>query len=52
MTTLANITPASMNVVGPYSPWPRRPNRRRFYGWAGAISGAAVFVHCVVPMIA
>lgn len=45
--------PTVPNVVGPYSPWPRKPRRiGPKTATIGAIGSLAVFVHCVVPMIA
>jgi hypothetical protein len=44
-----------MNVVGPYSEWPRpRPRRRarKVTLMASAAGAAAVFVHCAAPLLA
>lgn len=44
------------DVIGPFSPWPRK--RRRFGTrvraiiYAGAAAGAGVLAHCVVPLVA
>lgn len=41
------------DVIGPYSAWPRQPQRR----WkkpalaVSAILTAAVFAHCILPMM-
>lgn len=42
------------DIIGPYSAWPRKPRRRlrRPIALAGTVGAAAVFVHCVVPVIA
>ncbi|MCV2868456.1 hypothetical protein OEW28_07420 [Defluviimonas sp. WL0002] len=42
------------DIIGPYSHWPRRTSKRaaRTYALAGsAATAAAVFAHCVVPLI-
>ena len=44
---------STTNVIGPYSVWPRKPQRR----WkkpalvASAVLSAAVFAHCILPMM-
>lgn len=44
----------SMNVVGPFSPWPRRKMRlsRKSAAITGVVAVAAAFAHCGLPMIA
>jgi len=51
--TTANITLPKADVIGPYSEWPRkrRTSRARLIASVGGVAGAAVFVHCVVPLI-
>ena len=40
------------DVIGPYSPWPRRGSTTRARAAAAAgVVGAAAFVHCIVPML-
>ncbi|MCG6882787.1 MAG: hypothetical protein LJE62_03415 [Silicimonas sp.] len=41
-----------MNIVGPYSMWPRRrvSFRTKMLSAAG-VASAAVFVHCIAPML-
>ena len=50
MTTERTTIPN--DIVGPYTPWPRRrmPVRRKVAAGA-ALASAAAFVHCVVPML-
>ncbi|QMU58173.1 MAG: hypothetical protein GKR98_08185 [Boseongicola sp.] len=50
--TIQNSSP--VNVVGPYSEWPRKNkfSFRKKIALAGSASLAGIFVHCVVPMIA
>ncbi len=41
------------DIIGPHSAWPRKPRRfARRAAIAGSVGSVAVFVHCVVPMIA
>ncbi len=48
----------ALNVVGPYSVWPRRadagrrPSARRLALAGSSLGLAAVFVHCALPMLA
>ncbi len=44
---------ASADIVGPFSRWPRRAGRpRRRMAAAGvAAAAAAVFVHCIAPLL-
>ena len=39
--------------IGPYSKWPspKRPLRRKVVIYSGGVLSAAVFAHCVLPMI-
>lgn len=41
-------------IVGPYSPWPRRwrklPTVRQLTA-GGTVAAAAVFAHCVLPLL-
>ncbi|MGC9369662.1 MAG: hypothetical protein ACP5DX_09025 [Paracoccaceae bacterium] len=45
---------ATAGIIGPYSDWPskaaKRPMRRYAAGGATA-AAAALFVHCVVPLL-
>ena len=41
-------------VIGPYSPWPRRPQKRpvrKYLATGSTAVVAAAFVHCVMPLI-
>ncbi|MDA5092845.1 hypothetical protein O2N63_01945 [Aliiroseovarius sp. KMU-50] len=42
------------NIVGPYSKWPRKTktSRRKKLAVASSVGVAAVFVHCVAPLLA
>ncbi len=43
-----------IQIVGPYSPWPRKPtvSRRKKVAIVSSIGAATVFAHCVAPMLA
>ena len=45
---------AMRDIIGPYSIWPkkRRSNRRHYAIASLSVAGAAVFVHCILPMMA
>lgn len=51
MTYITDTKSPSNDIIGPFSYWPRRRNRRRTFGLAAAASGLAVFVHCGLPLI-
>lgn len=45
------LTTIPSDVIGPYSPWPRRRNTSRTRDAAAAgVVGAAAFAYCIVPM--
>lgn len=44
--------PDPASVSGPYSPWTPRRRFGRNAAIAGSVGTLAVFVHCVIPMIA
>ena len=48
--------PSPAEIIGPYSPWPRKTRRPiRFYrnaALAGGVAGLAVVVHCALPVMA
>ncbi|MCT8328178.1 hypothetical protein [Albidovulum sediminis] len=43
---------ATADILGPFSPWPRRTGkpRRRLLAGGAAAAAAAVFVHCIAPL--
>ncbi|MEO1239949.1 MAG: hypothetical protein AAFW64_09955 [Pseudomonadota bacterium] len=45
--------PAPETIIGPFSQWPRpkRTPRRKVVIYSGGVLSAAVFAHCVLPMI-
>jgi len=46
------FTTIRADVIGPYSPWPRRRDTTRTRAAAAAgVVAAAAFVHCIVPML-
>lgn len=53
-TTLPTMTLPEPEIVGPYSPWPRRkrklPSVRQLTA-GGTVAAAAVFAHCVLPLL-
>lgn len=53
MTLMQDTTPAKSAIIGPFSRWPRakRTKRRKVIIYSGGIVSAAVFVHCVLPML-
>lgn len=44
---------ATADILGPFSPWPRRTGkpRRRLLAGGAAAAAAAVFVHCIAPLL-
>ena len=52
MTFLTETSPSDDSIIGPFSQWPRRPlTKRRATLLAGGTATAAVFLHCVAPML-
>ena len=51
-TPSAPVRPA-LNVVGPYSPWPRKRSRKagKPILYAGFAFAAAIVAHCGVPLL-
>ncbi len=51
--TAQTARPSATDIIGPYSHWPRKPKARwaRPAAFGGTVAVAAVFTHCVVPMI-
>lgn len=47
----APVAPA--DILGPFSRWPRRAGRprRRIAAAGAAATAAAVFVHCIAPLL-
>jgi len=46
--------PQTADIIGPFSPWPRRPARRRTrtrLALGAGVAAAAVFAHCVAPLL-
>lgn len=50
-TFTASRTKHPLNVIGPYSAWPRKQRRKRAILLSSTVAGIAVFVHCGLPMI-
>lgn len=48
-----HVHPSPETIIGPYSLWPRpkRTPRRTVAVYSGGVLSAAVFAHCVLPMI-
>ncbi|MEM1360726.1 MAG: hypothetical protein AAGF94_03295 [Pseudomonadota bacterium] len=44
-------TKRRLNIIGPYSAWPRQSTRKRAIIFSSTLAGLAVFVHCGLPMI-
>ena len=53
MKLTREIHPDPETVFGPYSLWPRpkRNPRRKVVIYSGGVLSAAIFAHCVLPMI-
>ena len=53
MFNAENHTLPEVDIIGPYSMWPRKKRRtfRRNATLATTAVGAAAFVHCLVPMM-
>ena len=53
MQLTQEIDPAADTIIGPYSHWPRpkRKPRRKVVLYSGGVLSAAIFAHCVLPMI-
>lgn len=44
----------ALEIIGPYSEWPRRRRRnggRRVAVGVASVAAAGVFVHCTVPLL-
>jgi hypothetical protein len=50
--TADRYAPRTEDIIGPYSPWPRRKPRRgrRALALASTVAAVGVMIHCALPL--